>query len=72
MIQGVEWADPKFAGRVSAAAYERGLIIETAGAQGQVLKFLAALNIPLDELEKGLDIVEESVRSSVAPASQAV
>ena len=67
MIQAIEWADPETAGRVSEAAFERGLIVETAGAKGQVIKFLGALNIPLDDLNGGLDILEESVEMVTTP-----
>ena len=52
---------------MSEAAFERGLILETAGAKGQVIKFLAALNIPMDDLNRGLDILEESVRAVAEP-----
>lgn len=67
MIQAIEWPDPETAGRVSEAAFERGLILETAGAKSQVIKFLAALNIPLDDLHAGLDILEESVQAVAEP-----
>ena len=42
-------------------AFERGLIIETAGANDEVLKVLPPLLISDDELEAGLDIVDASV-----------
>lgn len=50
---------PELAGKVSAAAFERGLIIETSGARDEVLKFLPALTITDEELEHGLAIVRE-------------
>ena len=59
MIAGIECADD-IAGKVSRAAFDRGVVMETAGINGQVLKFLAPLVIPEDLLQKGLDIVEES------------
>ncbi|GGI44136.1 diaminobutyrate-2-oxoglutarate transaminase [Agromyces flavus] len=54
-------ADPTLAGRVSKAAFERGLVIETSGAFDEVLKFLPALTISEDELRRGLAIVRESL-----------
>jgi len=50
----------ELAGAVSAAAFERGLIIETSGADSQVLKLLPPLTIEDEQLEEGLDIIEQS------------
>ena len=65
MIQGIEFADPTLAGRISAACFERGLIVETAGIDDQVLKLLPSLTIEESELKLGLDIIEDSVRALV-------
>ena len=65
MIQGIEFADPSLAGKVSAACFERGLIVETAGIDDQVLKLLPSLTIEESELKLGLDIIEDSVRALV-------
>lgn len=54
-------ADRTLAGRVSKAAFARGLVIETSGAFDEVLKFLPALTITDDELRRGLAIVRESL-----------
>ena len=59
MIAGLECAEG-IAGEVSRAAFDRGVIMETAGIDGQVVKFLAPLVIPEELLQRGLDIVEES------------
>ncbi|MGM0578071.1 MAG: hypothetical protein ACQEXJ_20270 [Myxococcota bacterium] len=48
---------------MSAACFERGLVIETAGADDQVIKLLPPLTIPREALDQGLDIVQESVRA---------
>jgi diaminobutyrate-2-oxoglutarate transaminase len=56
-------ADRTLAGRISKAAFERGLIIETSGAHDEVLKFLPALTITEDELRRGLAIVRESLEA---------
>lgn len=45
LIQGVEFADAGLASRISKACFERGLIIETAGIDDQVLKLLPSLTI---------------------------
>lgn len=69
LIQGLHFSDPNVAGRVSAAAFERGLVIETAGPRGEVLKLLPPLVIGDDELEKGLDVIAESLEAVVARAA---
>lgn len=57
-------SDVALAGRVSKAAFERGLVIETAGAFDEVIKFLPALTISDDELRRGLAIVRESIAAA--------
>lgn len=61
MVWGIDFADPTFAGAISEEAFKRGLVIETAGANGQVLKFLPALTIEEDLIAEGLKIVDESI-----------
>ncbi|MEZ4240077.1 MAG: diaminobutyrate--2-oxoglutarate transaminase [Myxococcota bacterium] len=61
LIQGLVFPDPAAAGRVSHAAFERGLIIETAGPDGEVLKLLPPLTIDRQTLDAGLDIIEASI-----------
>src|SRR5690606_13807707 len=59
LILGLSSSNAELAGRVSKIAFENGLIIETAGAEDQVLKVLCPLNIPISLLKQGLDILEE-------------
>lgn len=54
-----------FAEKVAALAFEKGLIMETAGPNDEVFKLFPALTIPKDDLQKGLDIIEESVKELV-------
>ncbi len=62
LMQGISFQDDGFASRVMAEAFKRGLIIETSGSSGQVLKLLPPLTIEEEVLEKGLNIVEESIK----------
>jgi diaminobutyrate-2-oxoglutarate transaminase len=57
MIQGLQFEDKDAASAISRAAFERGLIIETAGPQDEVLKVLPSLTITDDALEQGMDII---------------
>jgi len=62
MAWGLDFGAPDLASKVSAIAFEKGLIIETAGADSSILKFLAPLVIDPDLLNEGLEIIKESVR----------
>ncbi|MEX0819605.1 MAG: diaminobutyrate--2-oxoglutarate transaminase [Pirellulaceae bacterium] len=63
LIQGLEFESKAVAGEVSRAAFERGLIIETAGTQDEVLKTLPPLTITDEALSQGLDIIADSVNA---------
>jgi diaminobutyrate-2-oxoglutarate transaminase len=62
-MQGVSFQDDGFASKVMAEAFNRGLIIETSGSNGQVLKLLPPLTIEEEDLQKGLQIIEESIKA---------
>ena len=59
-------SDRTLAGRISAEAFRRGLVIETSGAFDEVLKFLPALTISEEELRRGLAIVRDSLDAVLA------
>ena len=62
--------DKELAGKVSAQAFERGLIVETAGSDDEVLKVLCPLNISTSLLKQGLDILEESYRAALSKVAK--
>ncbi|MBI1319881.1 MAG: diaminobutyrate--2-oxoglutarate transaminase [Candidatus Hydrogenedens sp.] len=66
LVYGVECEKPEVAAAISAEAFKRGMIIETSGAQDQVVKFLPPLTIETNELERGLEIFEESLQAALA------
>lgn len=66
LIHGVEFTDASLASRISQACFERGLVIETAGIDDQVLKLLPSLTIKEDELAHGLDIIDQGLRSALS------
>jgi len=68
LIQGMAFEDPELAGKVSREAFARGLVIETAGAQDEVLKLLPPLTIERETLESGLDLIEESLAAALGEA----
>ncbi len=61
MIQGIEFLGADIARTVSRMAFERGVVVETAGREDEVLKILPPLTIPDDALRAGLDVVAECV-----------
>lgn len=62
MAWGLDFGAPELASKVSAIAFEKGVIIETAGADSRILKFLPPLVIDPDLLREGLSVIKEAVR----------
>lgn len=71
LIQGLAFNGEDMANKISAAAFERSLIVETAGAGDEVLKLLPPLTTSDADLEKGLGIIAESVAEVLAKRSAA-
>ncbi len=63
LARGLAFDQPDLAAKVCAAAFERGLLMETAGPSDEVMKIMPALTIPDAELDEGLAVVAESVRA---------
>ena len=61
LMQGLQCRDGDTASRISRSAFAKGLIIETSGKFGEVVKCLCPLTITEDELHNGLDILSDSV-----------
>ncbi len=61
LMQGLVCQDHSFAGKVSAKAFENGMVIETSGANDEVLKLLPALTIDDAQLKRGLEIIDRCV-----------
>jgi len=66
MIQGIDCVSGELASLACKHAFDRGLVIETSGSEGQVIKCLSPLTISELELQEGLGIL----RSSLKTASQ--
>ncbi|MBF0255026.1 MAG: aminotransferase class III-fold pyridoxal phosphate-dependent enzyme, partial [Gammaproteobacteria bacterium] len=61
MIWGLDIPRPGFAGEVSRLAFANRLVIELAGADDNVVKFLPALTIEEDLLRQGLEIIDRVI-----------
>jgi diaminobutyrate-2-oxoglutarate transaminase len=64
LIFGLE-LPPGVAARVSRECFARGLVIETAGPDNDVLKLLPPLTTPMAVIEEGLAIIEASVAAAL-------
>ncbi|WP_136682998.1 diaminobutyrate--2-oxoglutarate transaminase [Falsirhodobacter xinxiangensis] len=62
MIRGLDCRSGSLAADIIARCHAAGLIIETSGPHGEVVKVLAALTVPDDLLDRGLDILEGAAR----------
>jgi diaminobutyrate-2-oxoglutarate transaminase len=63
LARGLEFESGELAGNVCAAAFERGLLMETSGPDSEVVKLLPPLTLSDDELTEGLAIIDESIKS---------
>ena len=61
LVLGMACSDKRLPPQISREAFELGLIIETAGAEDQVVKLLPPLTIELRDLIAGLDLLDEAV-----------
>ena len=55
---------PDLAQRVTAAAFERGLLLLSCGLYGNVLRLLPPLTVTDEELGRGLELLEESLAAA--------
>lgn len=62
MMKGIAWEGEGVAEKICEAAFERGLIMETSGPDDEVMKLLPPLIIDKEGLDKGLYIIDESIK----------
>lgn len=61
MIWGLDCQDGNLADQIIRTAFTKGLIMESAGAQGEVIRTLPPLTISEELLDKGLNLLENIV-----------
>tara|TARA_R110000823_G_scaffold47903_2_gene121751 strand:- start:4065 stop:5414 length:1350 start_codon:yes stop_codon:yes gene_type:complete len=66
MFQGINCVSGELAGKITQRAFTKGMIIETSGADDQVVKLLCPLVISDEDLARGIDILEASIREICA------
>ena len=62
MFQGINCVNGELASLITKKSFQKGLIIETSGADDHVVKFLCPLIISDDSLKRGIDILEEAIK----------
>jgi diaminobutyrate-2-oxoglutarate transaminase len=72
LIHGLQLAPPELARQVVEAAFRRGLVIETVGSQQETIKLLPPLTIEDANLERGLQIIADSLEEVSAAAGEGV
>lgn len=61
MFHGINCVSGGLSSAITQLAFKKGLIIETSGADDQVVKFLCPLTITDENLDHGIDIVESAI-----------
>jgi diaminobutyrate-2-oxoglutarate transaminase len=63
LAHGLAFEHGELASKVSAAAFERGLLVETAGPEDEVIKLLPPLVATGTEIDQGLAILADAVQT---------
>ncbi|MCH4562847.1 MULTISPECIES: diaminobutyrate--2-oxoglutarate transaminase [Halomonas] len=66
LMRGIDVGSGEIADKITARAFENGLVIETSGQDGEVVKCLCPLTITDEDLLEGLDILETSVKQALS------
>jgi diaminobutyrate-2-oxoglutarate transaminase len=66
LMRGIDVGSGDIADKITHKAFENGLVIETSGQDGEVVKCLCPLTITDEELARGLDILESSAREALS------
>ncbi len=66
MMQGVDVGSGDLAGAICAEAFARGLVIETSGADDEVVKVLAPLTTPMAQFKAGLATLAKAAQACSA------
>ena len=63
LAYGLAFEDGELARKVSSAAFERGLLVETSGPKDEVVKLLPPLTVTDTELDEGLALLADAVQT---------
>ncbi len=65
MVWGIDTGELAWAPKACRRAFELGLMIETSGAQDQVIKLLPPLTTSMEDLRLGVQILQQAIRDVV-------
>jgi diaminobutyrate-2-oxoglutarate transaminase len=71
LLAGIVFRDYDTAGRIADEAFKRGMLVETSGPEGEVVKTMPALTIDSDTLARGLDILAEAAQVVLGSSARA-
>ena len=60
MVAGIYYPDPETAGKIAAESFSQGLLVETSGPEGEVVKAMPPLTSTAEDLERGLGILDKA------------
>ncbi|MDN5755279.1 MAG: diaminobutyrate--2-oxoglutarate transaminase [Arthrobacter sp.] len=63
LLSGVVFPDHSIATKVAAESFANGLLVETSGSEDEVLKIMPPLTITAEELQRGLTVLGNAVRT---------
>jgi diaminobutyrate-2-oxoglutarate transaminase len=63
LVHGLAFQQGELASKAASVAFERGLLVETAGPDGEVIKLLPPLTISDADLDQGLALLAEAVQT---------
>ncbi|MDZ7852893.1 MAG: diaminobutyrate--2-oxoglutarate transaminase [Halomonas sp.] len=66
LMRGIDVGSGDIADKITHKAFENGLVIETSGQDGEVVKCLCPLTITDEDLNEGLDILETSTKQALS------
>ena len=66
MMQGISVDSGPLADKICRLCFEHGLIVETSGANDEVIKIMAPLTTPLSLLEQGFNILLDAAAEAMA------
>lgn len=70
MFQGINCVSGELASKITKQCFQNGLIIETSGADDQVVKLLCPLVISEDSLKQGIDTLEQAIKDVCAAETE--
>jgi diaminobutyrate-2-oxoglutarate transaminase len=63
LAHGLAFEYGELARKAASVAFERGLLVETAGPNDEVIKLLPPLTITETEIDQGLTLLADAVRT---------